>query len=43
MNFKAVESKKLDNIRLVTGERYYAAYYSNKKEKVIKPLLTDLL
>ena len=43
MNFKSVESKKLDNIHVINGKRYYAAYYSQTEQNIIKPVLSDLL
>lgn len=43
MNFKAVESEKLTNINVLNGERYYAAYYSETKQNIIRPVLSDLL
>ncbi len=43
MNFKSIESENLDSIHVVKGKRYYAAYYSETEEKIIKPALSDLL
>ncbi len=43
MNFKTVESKKLDSIHIINGERYYAAYHSDKKQKLVKPVISQLL
>ncbi len=43
MNFKSVESKKLDKIHVIKGERYYASYYSKECQKLIKPIFSDLL
>ena len=42
-DFKLITSKKLSDIHIIKNERYYAAYFSEQEENIIKLLSSELL